>query len=87
MLEPVGGILQRTSLEPAGPPLRLAASRNKTGVLEHLEMLGDRGKAHFEGLGQLGDGSLARNEARQDRAPRRISEGREGNAEAIGRHR
>src|SRR5712671_1549908 len=45
MLEPVGGILQRTGFEPAGPPLRLAATRNKARVLEHLEMLGDRGKA------------------------------------------
>src|SRR3954452_5341527 len=87
VFEPVGGIFQRTGFEPAGPPLRLAPPLNKTRVLEHLEMLGDRRKAHGERFGQLDDGSLARNEASQDRAPRRISEGREGGVEAIGRHR
>src|SRR5258708_2292194 len=87
VLQPVGGILERTGFEPARPPLRLATARNKTGALEHFEVLGDRGKAHRERLGQLGDGNLARDKARQDRASRGIGEGREGRAESIGRHR
>src|SRR5690348_11548819 len=86
VLEPFGGVLQRTGFEATGPPLRFAAARNKTGALEYLEMFGDRGKAHLERLGQLGHGNLARNETRKDRASRGIGEGREGGAEVVGRH-
>src|SRR6266496_2980680 len=50
VLQPVRGVLEGTRLEPAGPPLRLATARDQTGVLQHLQVLGDRGKAHREGL-------------------------------------
>src|SRR5580693_3784321 len=49
-LEPVGGVLQRRGLEPAWPPLRLATTRDQAGALQHLEVLGDGGKAHGKGL-------------------------------------
>ena len=83
MLQPIGGILERTRGEPARSPLRLAAALDQTGALQHLEVLGDRGKAHRERLGELSDGNLARNETRQDSTPRGVGEGREGDAEAI----
>src|SRR3989442_16014184 len=85
VLQPARGVLEGTRLEPAGPPLRLATARDQTGVLQHLEVLGDRGKAHREGLGQLRDRGLARAEASKDRAPGGIGQGREGGVEAIGR--
>src|SRR2546421_106560 len=66
VLQPIGSILQRTRCEPAGPPLRLAAAFDQTGALQHLEVLGYRGKAHRERLGEFSDGNLTRNEARQD---------------------
>src|SRR2546426_2328310 len=86
VLQPVGGLLERSRLEPAGPPLRLATARDQTGALQYLEVLGDGGKAHLEGLGQVRDRRLAPGETSQDRAPGGIGEGREGRAEALGRH-
>src|SRR2546422_7080420 len=85
ILDPVGDVLERIRLEPARPPLRLAAALDQSRALEDLEVLGDRRKADVEGLGQLQDRGFARSEAREDRAPRGIGEGGEGGAEAIGR--
>src|SRR2546430_12691244 len=34
VLQPVGGLLERSRLEPARPPLRLAAARDQTGALQ-----------------------------------------------------
>src|SRR5213594_3367167 len=86
VFEPVRSVLERTRPEPAGSPLGLAAARDQAGALQHLEVLGDGGKAHLEGLGQLRDPGLARAEASKDRAPGGIGQGREGDVEAIGRH-
>src|SRR5690242_15476788 len=52
LLQPVGGVLKRTGLEPAGPPLCLATARDQAGAFQHLEVLGDGGQAHREGRGQ-----------------------------------
>src|SRR6516164_6174181 len=86
VLEPLGGVLEWPRLEPAGPPLRSAAARDQPGALQHLQMLGDGGKAHRKGLGELADSGLARGETRQDRATCRIGKGRVGGAEVIGQH-
>jgi len=48
-----------------------------------LEVLRDSGKAHLEGLGQLGHRCFAQGEPREDRPARGIGESREGGAEAI----
>src|ERR1700732_3121850 len=69
VLEPPGGVLERTHLEPAWAPLRLATARHQAGALEHLEMLRDSGKRHLEGPGELLDRRLARGEASKDCAP------------------
>src|SRR5882762_2358366 len=74
VLDPVGDVLERIRLEPAGPPLRLAAALDQARALEHLQVLGDRGKADLEGLGQLHDRGFAGGEACEDRAPRGIGE-------------
>src|SRR6266540_605868 len=86
VLDPVGDVLERIRLKPAGPPLRLAAALDQPGALEHFQVLGHGGEAHVEGLGQFQDRGFARGEAREDRAPRGIGEGGEGRAEAIGQH-
>src|SRR6266513_1468589 len=52
---PIGDVLERARLEPAGPPLRPPPARNQPGALQHLEMLGNPGEAHLEGLRQLRD--------------------------------
>src|SRR6266853_2253258 len=84
VLYPVGDVLERIRLEPARPPLRLAAALDQAGALEDLEVLGDGRKADVEGLGQFQDRGFTRGEAREDRAPRGIGEGGEGGAEAVG---
>src|SRR5262245_43952581 len=85
-LQPVGGVLERTGFELARSPLRLAPARDQTGALQHLEVLGNGGKAHGKGLGQLYDRGRALGEARQDCAPGGIGKGREGGTELIGRY-
>src|SRR5882724_6704785 len=58
-LEPIVHALQRVQLEPAGPPLRLTAARDQAGVLQHLEMPGDRRPADVERFGQFRNRRLA----------------------------
>src|SRR5579864_7255726 len=60
MLDPIGNVLKRTRGETARTPLRLAAARDQTGALQHLEMLRDRRKTHFKGFRQFRDRGLAR---------------------------
>jgi len=55
--------------------MRLAAARDQAGALQHLEMLGDGGEAHLEGLCQLRHRGLAQRQPRQDGPPRGIGEG------------
>src|SRR6516225_7140394 len=86
VLEPLGSVLERPGGNPAGPPLGLAAAPDQPGALQHLQVLRDRGKAHCEGFGELADRGLARGEACEDRAPRRVGERRVGNAEVIEQH-
>ena len=45
-LQPVGHVLERRGLQPARPPLGLAALGDQPGALEHLEVLGDGRQAH-----------------------------------------
>src|SRR5215831_9722853 len=83
VLEPIVHVLERRGFNAAGPPLRLAATDDEAGALQHLQVLGYGWQAHFEGLRQLGDRGLAERQARQDGPPRRIGERREGSAEAV----
>src|SRR6267143_535175 len=57
---PVGDILERTCLEPAGPPLCLVSPRDQSRALQHLEVLGDSRHADLEWLGQLCDRGFSR---------------------------
>src|SRR4029079_11539012 len=86
VLEPYGGSLERLGVEMAGPPLRLAAARNETGVFEHLEVLRNRRKAHVVRLGEFGDRRITDRQARKNAAARRIGEGCKRGTEGICRH-
>src|SRR5262249_31640005 len=86
-LEPVFDALQRVELDPAWPPLRLAAARDQAGMFQHLEMPRDRRAADVERLGQLRNRGLAKRQPGQNRPPRRVGEGLERGAEVVGRHR
>src|SRR4029077_19067045 len=86
MLQPIGYILEGASLQPARPPLRFAPPGDEPCVLQHFQVLGNRGHAHVEWLGQFGDRSLAGDQASQDRSPSGISKGGEGAAEVVGFH-
>src|SRR5215211_4804650 len=85
-LHPCNRLVERLGVQPAGAPLRLAATHDQPGALEHLQVARDRGQAHRERLGELVDRRLALGQARQDRAPRRVGERTEGQAQRIGRH-
>src|SRR4029077_18431520 len=64
--QPVVHLLERTRLDAAGPPLRLAPAQDQAGAPHHLEMLGDSGRPHVEGLGELGHRVFAGRKPRQD---------------------
>src|SRR6476659_10392145 len=83
-LDIVGDLLEGRGSDSAGPPLRLASLRDEPRLLQHLQVPRDRGEADVEGLGELVDCGFARGEPREDGASRRIGEGRERHAEAVG---
>ncbi len=85
-LEVLRGFGKRLGFEAARATLGACGVRNEAGALEHLEMLGDGGLAHREGLRELGDGCFAGGEASEDGAPRGIGEGGEGGVEPRGGH-
>src|SRR5438093_8991852 len=60
--QPPGGFAEPLGLEAAGPPLRVAAARDQAGALQDSEVLGDRGLAHGERVGQLRHRRLTRRE-------------------------
>src|SRR5271170_3690985 len=86
MFEPLGGILERTRIEPAGPPLRLAPARDQAGALQHLQVLGDPRKRHVKRLRQLGHRGFAPGKPRQNRPPGGVGESGKREAELIGHH-
>src|SRR5437867_3675118 len=86
-LHPSGCFAKPRRLEPCGPPLRVASTRDQPRMLEHLEVLRDRGEGHVEGLRELSDGSLARCETCQDCPPRGVRDRGKGRAEVVGSHR
>src|SRR5258706_13181373 len=84
MLQPRRGLRERFRLELARPPLRVAASGNESGALQHLEMFGDGRLAHRKRFGQFESRGGAGSEARTARAPRGGGEGGRGGGGAAG---
>src|SRR6185437_5820724 len=88
LLEPFGHRAQRCALEPRRSQLRRPSAGDQAGPLEHLEVLGDGLQAEREGLGKLvhGDHALL-GEPRDDRTARGVGQGRERDAQLVGRDR
>src|SRR4051794_37397964 len=82
-LHPRGGLAQRAGLETAGTPLCGTAARDETGVLQDLEVAGNRREADLERLGELGHGRLTLGEPRQDGTARGVGERSEDHAEPV----
>jgi len=82
--QPSGGFRERLGLEPSRPSLRLAAARNQSRALQHLEVLGDRGLGHLERLRQLRHRRVPGGQPGEDRPPRGIGERRERRVEVAG---
>src|SRR5258706_7728025 len=55
VLDPLGDVLERSRLEPAGTPLSLTPALDQPGALQHPQLPGDCRKAYVEGLGQFQD--------------------------------
>ena len=81
--QPVEGVLHGTGREArmANPTAPLHVGESGPG--QHADMLGDGWKRHGEALGEFADAALTREEASEDRAPRRVGERREGGVEGI----
>src|ERR1700716_3856178 len=73
-LGPLHHLLQRSGPQPAGPGLRLAATNDESGTLQHLQVLGDRRLAHVEGFRELHHAPLPGGASRQAPAPRPVSQ-------------
>src|SRR5258707_731863 len=84
VLDPVGDVLERIGLEPAGPPLRLAAALDEARAFQHFQAVRDCRPAYLVRLCQIEVPGFAGGETREDLASRGIGEGGKGGAEAIG---
>src|SRR5437868_9763578 len=51
-VDPIRDFFEADRLEPARPPLRVAAARDQAGALQHLQVLGHGGGGHGKGLRQ-----------------------------------
>src|SRR5437773_504211 len=58
VLDPVGDVPERSRLEPAGPPLRLAAARDQARAGKNFQMCGGGGEADGGGCDKLRERSL-----------------------------
>lgn len=80
-LEPLAGLGEGFGFEAAGPALGVTAPGDETGAFKHLEMLGNGGLAHGEGLGELIDGGFPGGEMGEYGATRGIGQSGEGSVE------
>src|SRR5262245_10080403 len=78
LVEPRARLGQALRFEPAGSALRVAVPRNQPGLLQHLQVFGDRRLSHVERLGELVDSGLAERQPGEDGPPRRVRQRREG---------
>ena len=83
-LDPSGHQVEHLRLEMNRTALGVAAAAHQPGLLEHLEVLRDRLKAHLVRLGQLADGRVGHGEPRDQIAPGGIGECRERPGEPFG---
>jgi hypothetical protein len=87
LIEPFAGIFECRCGEPAWTPLCVAVAHNQSGVLEHLQVLGDGGEGHVERFSEFRYRGLAPGEPGQDGTPGWIGECCESRIEKIGSQR
>jgi len=80
-VDPGGRLAHRAREEAAAPAAALAATLEQARALQHAQVFGDRWQGDSERLGEFAHGGLAGPQPRQDGAPRRVREGREGVAQ------
>src|SRR5215469_12293017 len=79
---PSRDLLEWCRVQGARSVLGALTPHHQPGLFQHLDVFRDGRKRHLERLGKLVDGRLAFCETRDDRSPRRVSQGGEGLAEA-----
>ncbi len=75
---PGSNFSQGPGLQPTPASLCFASALNETGLLQDLEVFGDRWLADRQRFGQFLDGGLALREPGEDSAARRVGYGLEG---------
>ena len=83
-LDPGGRFAEAHAFDLARAALRVLRRRDEAGVLQHLQVLGDRRLAHGEGFRQFRNRGLSLGEPGKDRTARGVREGGEGGVEALG---
>src|SRR5437870_2552163 len=86
LLEPLGGLTEPGSVQTRRPQLRRAPTCDKSGPLEHLEVLGHRLNGDRERFGELVHRRLAVCEAREDRTTGRVRKSGKRLCELVDRH-
>lgn len=81
--QPVAHWEQALEVKARGPALAVAAPTDKTGLLEHLEVLGDGGLSQRGGLSKLDDPGLPGCQALEDRPSSGVGKCREGEAQGV----
>src|SRR5437868_3376270 len=79
--KPLVDLVDGRRRQPARPFGAFDAAEDETCALEHLEVSGDGGLRHLEGLGQFHDGGFAKRQTRQNRPARRVGQRGEGGIE------
>src|SRR4029077_17239721 len=80
---PLRSLLERFGTEVTAPFLRLYLAPDELGLLQHLEMPGDRRRRDGEGLRKLAHRGAAMDEPAENGAPRWVSKGGEGAGQRV----
>src|SRR5258708_27060308 len=83
---PLRSLFEARRLQPARPPLGVAALRDEARALQHFQVFGNAGEAQVNRLCQLRDRGLPLGKTSQDRAPGGIGEGAKREARLISCH-
>lgn len=70
----MGGIGKRCGIQTYGPKLCVAAARDESSPLKHLQMFGDRRLLEVEAFHKFVDGRFSSHEPRENRPSRRIGQ-------------
>ena len=86
LVHPRGRVLEGLAIQPARTPLGIAGFGDEIGLLEHLEMLGHRGQAHFrqKRLGEIRNAGFPGRQPGEDRAARELAASVEPRERVVG---